>query len=68
VLKKCKFVKKLKITIDCDESLLKIVSNNCKFLVYFEVRFKDCKDFKDEILREFAQNCGNNLKCLKIGL
>jgi hypothetical protein len=67
VLKKCKFVKKLKITIDCNESLLKIVSNNCKFLVYFEVIFNDFKNIKDEVLTEFAQNCGNNLKLLKIG-
>ncbi len=68
IFEKCKFVRKLKILIDCDESLLKLISDNCKFLVYFDVRFKDCNDFKDEVLREFAQNCGNNLKCLKIGL
>ncbi len=67
MLKKCKFVKKLKMTIDCNESLLKLISDNCKFLVYFEVIFNDFMNLKDEVLKDFAQNCGNNFKCLKIG-
>jgi len=68
VLKMCKFVRKLKIFINCDESLLKLISDNCKFFDYFEVRFKDYSNYKDEVLRKFALNCGNNFKCLKIGL
>lgn len=68
VLKKCKYVKKLRISINCDEKLLKLVSDNFKYLQEVEVKFDKLIKFNDKILTKFLQNCRKNLKKSKKGL
>jgi hypothetical protein len=70
VLKKCRFIKKLKVTINCDGNILKLITENCKFLEHLEVKFKfnEFVYFNNDVLREFSIKCGKNLKFLKIGL
>jgi hypothetical protein len=68
VLKKCKYVKKLKISINCDEKLLKLVSDNFKYLQEVEVKFGKLIKFDDKILTNFLRNCRKNLKNSRKGL
>jgi hypothetical protein len=65
-LKKCKFVRKLKISPVCHNEILKLVSDNCRYIEFIDTRFDNLKPIRRDILNSFAKNCGPKLRYIKI--
>jgi len=66
IIKKCLYVKKLKLLPVFDNKILKFVAENCKFIEQIDMRFDNLKPIKREILNLFVQNCGQRLRHIQI--
>ncbi|XP_054155115.1 uncharacterized protein LOC128953636 [Oppia nitens] len=66
VLRKCHFLRHVKLWPVCDSEVLMILAKNCQNLETIEWRFHNMKPVRRELLNNITDNCGHCLTSVKL--